>query len=152
MLGWQSTLIDGRSSLATRERFPLANKIIAAKAEDVLSYIEIDKQSVFVLITHNYEYDLCILKQLIYLDILYIGILGPRKKLNRMLEQMKTDGFIINESHKSKIFSPIGLDIGAETPEEIALSITAEIKTVLSAANGKMLKDKKTPIHVQAVA
>jgi len=126
---------------ATSERFPLANRVIVSKAEKALSCVEIDKQTAFVLITHNYEYDLCILKQLIYQNVPYIGILGPLKKLYCMLEQMKAVSFIINDDHKSKIFSPIGLDIGAETPVEIALSIIAEIKTVLSAAKGKMLKD-----------
>ena len=81
--------------------------------------------------THNYNYDLAVLRQLIVKNVQYIGILGSRNKLARMLDDLSSDGGNI-EKALSKIYSPVGLDIGAETPEEIALSITSEIQAVLS--------------------
>jgi xanthine/CO dehydrogenase XdhC/CoxF family maturation factor len=77
----------------------------------------------------------------------YIGILGPKKKLNRMLEELKNDGLSLDADKISTLFSPTGLDIGAETPEEIALSIIAEIQAVLKGKKGGMLKLKEEVIH-----
>jgi xanthine/CO dehydrogenase XdhC/CoxF family maturation factor len=77
----------------------------------------------------------------------YIGILGPKKKLNRMIAELKNDGLSLDTDKISTLFSPIGLDIGAETPEEIALSIVAEIQAVLKGKKGGMLKLKEEVIH-----
>jgi xanthine/CO dehydrogenase XdhC/CoxF family maturation factor len=92
----------------------------------------------FVLMTHNYNYDLAVLRQLILLNARYIGILGSRNKLNRMIEELGAEGINANKE-LSNVYSPVGLDIGAETPEEIALSIMAEIQVILSGKGGNHL-------------
>jgi xanthine dehydrogenase accessory factor len=77
----------------------------------------------------------------------YIGSLGPRKKLERMLNDLKAEGIELNQEQLAKIYGPVGLDLGSETAEEIALAITAEIKKVLSAGSGYSLRQKQLPIH-----
>jgi xanthine dehydrogenase accessory factor len=148
ILGWNVTVVDGRAGHATKQRFPKATQVLVSRAEDVLSHLKTDERTFFVLMTHNYNYDLALLKQLIFLqECTYIGTLGPKKKLERMYSDLLADGIEVSESQKTKIYGPVGLDIGAETSEEIALSVLAEIKTVLNKRSGRSLRDKSEPIH-----
>ena len=147
VLGWQSTIVDGRANYATHARFPAAQKVICMKPGKILPAVAIDERTVFVLMTHNYDYDLATLSQLLFKDIPYIGILGPKKKEEKLFGDLKDKGISLTPEQKSRIFGPTGLDIGAETPEEIALSIIAEIKKVLGRGNGTSLRDKKKNIH-----
>jgi len=142
ILGWNVTLVDGRPAYAKKERFSPTCQVVLARPEEVLSNIFIDEQTVFVLISHNYNYDLALLRQLIKKDIAYIGLLGPRKKFERMLNELEEEGIRLTEKQLTVIHSPVGLDIGAESPEEIALSIVSEIKAVLSLKEGVSLKNK----------
>ena len=142
ILGWEVSVIDGRSNYATSARFPTAKQLLVAKPERAFADLIIDTQTVAVLMSHNYNYDLAALKQLINLDLNYVGALGPKKKLNRMLDQLSDEGLYISDEKRSTIFGPSGLDIGSETPEEIALSIFSEIKAVLSNRNGTSLKHR----------
>lgn len=145
MLGWDVIVVDGRQTHCTQQRFPGVKKTLIAKPNQILSHLAIDAQTAFVLMTHNYNYDLELLGILLQTDAAYIGTLGPKKKLIRMLDELN------QEKSLSRVFGPIGLDIGAETPEEIAVSIVAEIKTVFTGASGIMLKEKKSPIHFYEV-
>ncbi|MBF4516767.1 XdhC family protein [Flavobacterium sp. ANB] len=147
ILGWEITVGEGRATHATQKRFPEAKQVFVSKPEQLLENITIDDQVYFVLITHNYKYDLAMLKLLLETNCTYIGILGPKTKLNRMLDDLQNEGITINEEQLNRIYGPIGLDIGAETSEEIALSIIAEIKAVISARKGTSLKFKTEKIH-----
>jgi len=98
--------------------------------------------------THNYNYDIALLKLLVKQhDCPYIGSLGPRKKLERMITELKEEGIILSPDQTARVFGPVGLDLGAETAEEIALSIAAEIKKVTSGKSGSSLREKEAPIH-----
>lgn len=142
LLGWEVTVVDGRVTHCTLQRFPSAKAVMVAKPEQVLQNIQVDVQTAFVLMTHNYNYDIVLLNLLLTTQPAYIGTLGPRNKLIRMLDEL-------NQSEQQfRVNGPIGLDIGAETAEEIAVSIIAEIKTILSGASAEMLKRKQSPIHV----
>jgi len=147
ILGWNITIVDGRPNYATAERFPSANKIMVTKPEKILDSLEINEWTAFVLMTHNYNYEVGFLKELLPLYPSYIGILGPKKKLERMLDELEENGTTITERNLETIHGPIGLDIGSETSEEIALAIIAEIKAVFSKRNGNSLKYKTTVIH-----
>lgn len=149
-LGWQITVIDGRSLYANQQRFPKANKIAVAAPPEILSAIHIDEQTAIVLMTHNYNYDIAALEQLINAKCNYIGILGPKKKLLKMFCELNEKGIVIDDKVLNNIYSPVGLDIGAETSEEISLSIIAEIKTVFSERKGSSLKERPTEIHSRA--
>ncbi|GAA0557671.1 XdhC family protein [Chitinophaga japonensis] len=147
VLGWEATVIDGRPNYASLQRFPLAHRVLVAKPEQALQHLLIDQRTAAVLMTHNYNYDLAMLRQLLPLQLPYIGSLGPKKKLERMLEELRSEGPDIPAEQLQKVYGPTGLDIGAEGAEEIALSITAEIQTVLTASSGAPLRNKKAPIH-----
>jgi xanthine dehydrogenase accessory factor len=147
LLGWHTTIVDGRPHYATARRFGKADKVLVSRPEKVLEQLTTDTQTLFVLMTHNYNYDLALLRELLKKNFPYIGILGPRKKLDRMLRELKDQGCMPDEGQMAAIHSPIGLDIGAETAEEIAVAIAAEIKTVLAGRSGKPLKDKRDSIH-----
>ncbi len=147
LLGWDVTIIDGRSSHANSQRFSQVKNIIISKPEIALSTINIDDTSVIVIMTHNYNYDIEVLKQSINKDFAYIGMLGPKTKMQRMYDGLQNEGIIVSDEKRNNIYSPVGLDIGAETAEEIALSIVAEIKAVLMGKNAQMLRHKEIPIH-----
>jgi xanthine dehydrogenase accessory factor len=150
-LGWQVTIIDGRPAHATRQRFPGANDIIVGKPGEARNKISIDKRTVIILMTHNYHYDLEMLALLLQEDCPYIGMLGPRKRSDRMLAELKDRGLVISEARKNILYGPTGLDIGAETSEEIALSVLAEIKAVLTTRKGSFLRDRQEGIHSRAI-
>lgn len=146
VLGWHIYMVDGRSNYAIPERFPLATKIIIAKPENALSQIDIDERTVIILMTHNYNYDLAVLKQLLPLQIPYVGALGPKKRLHRMLDELRDEGMEITDEYLASIYGPAGLDIGSENADEIALSIIAEMQAVLKNRVGTSLRYKNA-IH-----
>ncbi len=147
MLGWHTTVVDGRAHYATSRRFNKADKVLVARPEKVLEQLTTDPQTLFLLMTHNYNYDLALLRALITKEFQYIGILGPRKKFDRMLADLQEEGPRLDQDRLAAIHTPIGLDIGAETAEEIAVSIVAEIKAVLAGRSGGALREKQDPIH-----
>ena len=147
ILGWETTVADGRPNYAKQERFVKECRILVSKPENVLEQLSVDELTVFVLMTHNYNYDLAMFRQLIQKKVMYLGMLGPRKRLKRMVDELKEEGVELTPEQLFFIYSPIGLDIGAETSEEIAVSILAEIKAMLSGRDGQSLKNKKGVIH-----
>ncbi len=147
ILGWETTVIDGRPSLAKQERFNASCQVLVSKPENVISLVTIDEQTVFLLMTHNYNYDMAMLQPLVQKNVMFVGMLGPKKKLDRMLGELEEQGFHLTEQQLSTIYSPVGLDIGAETSEEIALSILSQIKAVLSGRQGSSLHSHTGTIH-----
>lgn len=148
LLGWEVIVTDGRPTHANKERFTSSCQVIVTKPEQTLENIEINNRSCFVLMSHNYNYDLAVLKLLLTENkIPYIGILGPLKKYQRMENDLENEGFDLSKEMMNKIHAPIGLEIGAETPAEIGLSILAEIQSVLTKTPARPLKEKLKPIH-----
>ncbi|KAA0129380.1 XdhC family protein [Chryseobacterium sp. SN22] len=147
VMGWETTVGEGRVSHATEKRFPLAKTVKVVGAEDFLNEIVVDEYTFVVLMTHNYRYDLTVLKNMLSRDNRYIGVLGPKSKLNRMLSDLAEENTEVSEEQMQRIYGPVGLDIGAETSEEIALSVAAEIKAVLEGKKGNSLRYKKDKIH-----
>jgi len=142
VLGWRITLIDGRANYAVAARFPLAKRIIIAKPGQALEQVVLDSRTVIVLMTHNYNYDMAMLKQLLPLHLTYVAALGPKKRLERMLDELKEEGQNITTAQLKSIYGPAGLDIGSENSDEIALSILAEMQAVLKQRNGAPLREK----------
>jgi xanthine dehydrogenase accessory factor len=148
-VGWDVRVVDGRNTHAKPERFASACQVLVSKPEKVLEQIPIDDQTVFVMMTHNYNYDLAMLKALLPMDIPYIGMLGPKKKMDRMIDELRDEGMEITDEMQDKVFGPVGLEIGAETAEEIALSIIAEIRAVLNGKQAGFLRYKQDVIHAR---
>lgn len=147
VLGWQIAIIDGRNNYATAARFPRADNVLVAKPEEAVKQLSFDENTVAVLMTHNYNYDIAMLKHLLPLGLPYIGTLGPKSKLQRMMDELEEGGNTFSQEEAQSVYGPTGLDIGAETAEEIALSILSEIKMVMSKRNGSSLRKKETTIH-----
>lgn len=147
VLGWDARVVDGRNTHAQAERFTSACQVLVSRPEQVLEQVRLDAQTVFVLMTHNYQYDKSMLQALLPLDIPYVGVLGPRKKLDRMLGEIRESGFNVTPEMLAKVYGPVGLEIGAETSEEIALSIVAEIQAVMRNKTAQSLRNKQGAIH-----
>jgi len=146
ILGWHITLVDGRANYAVAGRFPQAKEIIIAKPQDALSQLSFDEHTVVILMTHNYNYDMAILKQLLPLQLPYVATLGPKKRLNRILDELRSEGLTVSAQQLKSIYGPAGLDIGSENADEIALSVIAEMQAVLKKRAGTSLREK-TVIH-----
>ncbi len=146
-LGWDIRVVDGRNTHAKPEKFQTACQVLVSKPEEVLGQLPIDDRTAFVMMTHNYNYDIAMLKALLPIDIPYIGMLGPKKKTARMLKEIQDAGLKIDDKMLEKVYGPTGLELGAETPEDIALSITAEILSVMNGTPGGQLKRKNDVIH-----
>jgi len=148
VLGWHVMVVDGRANYAVPGRFPLA-KVVTAKPEQALPLLTVDDRTAVVLMTHNFNYDMAMLKQLLPLQLTYIGCLGPKKRLNRMLNDMRDEGMEINAEQLAHVYGPAGLAIGSENADEIALSILSEIQAVLKKSVAVSLRNK-TFIHDRA--
>ncbi len=149
LIGWSVTLIDGRATHANRQRFPQVDQILVGKPPTIIDQLSFDERTALVLMTHNYQYDIDLFSLLIDQPIGYLGLLGPASKRDRMLADLSLRGLNINDQYMKKIFGPTGLNLGAETAEEIALSISSEIMSVLMEKEPIHLKKKLAPIHEQ---
>lgn len=146
-LGWHVTVVDTRSRGITRERFAEADDVVLCRAEEIAERVSLSEDTAVVLMTHNYLADVELLRALLPSPVCYLGILGPKQRTLKLLEELSADTFGSADSHLARLHSPIGIDLGAETPEEIALSIISEIKAVCSARSGGFLRDRDSPIH-----
>ena len=127
--------------------FPQADKLSLCQREFIDRDFNITPYSACVLMSHNYEYDRDVLKKIVNSQAPYIGILGPRKRFDKMLEEFKKESIQLTYDQLQRIHSPIGLDIGAEAPDEIAISIIAEIQSKFASRAGGFLKYNAGPIH-----
>jgi xanthine/CO dehydrogenase XdhC/CoxF family maturation factor len=149
-LGWWVTVADSRPAFATRERFPWADEVVLAEDREVAQKVEIDRHTFVVLMTHNFLHDKNILRSLLGTPARYIGLLGPRARTERLLTELANEGVAIFDGQCSRLYGPVGLDLGAETPEEIAVSILAEILAVQNGRTVAFLRDRGGPIHETA--
>ncbi len=149
-MGWPASVVDGRPRLAQKARFPLAERVETMRPEAVFETRAAIEASHFLLMTHNFPADLAIFRQLLQRDFEYVGILGPRKKFEKMLVELAADGFKFDEKKLEKVFAPVGLDIGSGTSEAIALSVMAEILALESGREGGFLRDRKGPVNASA--
>ena len=151
MLGWTVTVIDGRPGHSIRSRFPSAENVLVRKTGNLLSDLDTGAGTAFLLMTHNYNYDLAFLKELARTEFAFIGMLGPAQKRDRMLRDLEHSGIKMTDAQLEKIYGPVGLDIGAETATEIAFSIVAELQASFSHRPGSSLRLKADPIHARLV-
>jgi len=146
-LGWDVTVTDECVAHIAPVFFPSADTLSLCKREFIERDFNITPYTACVLMSHNYEYDRDVLKKLLTTNTPYIGILGPRKRFDKMVAEFKKEGIELSVDAIHRIHSPIGLDIGAETPDEIAVSIIAEIQSTFSNRFGGFLKYRNGPIH-----
>jgi xanthine/CO dehydrogenase XdhC/CoxF family maturation factor len=144
-LGWQVFVFDGRTHYATVEKFPSADAVSVRRPGEAAA--PIDPWTVAVIMNHSYSQDLEVLTELSSIPIRYLGILGPRKRTVQLLADAGFD----ESSLAPALHSPMGLDIGAEGPEQVALAVVAEIQAALHARQGGPLREHSGPIHARDV-
>jgi xanthine/CO dehydrogenase XdhC/CoxF family maturation factor len=148
-LGWQTEVVDPQSRPASLSRFAAADRVTLARPEDVRARVTITPRTLALLMSHNYSHDLALLKFLLASPARYIGVMGPRKRTERMLSELAAGdpAFCLEERDMARLYSPAGLDIGANAPAEIALSIVAEMRAVMDGRRGGMLRERRGSIH-----
>ncbi|MFQ6610805.1 MAG: XdhC family protein [Fidelibacterota bacterium] len=130
-LGWEVTVTDHRQGFSTMERFPKAGRVITAGPEEFGEICEKDRPDAVVILTHNFPKDVEVLRQILPLNIPYVGLLGSTRRRQRILDELRKTGFEMTKEIESGFHSPAGLSIPADSPAEIALSIVAEIQQTL---------------------
>jgi xanthine dehydrogenase accessory factor len=146
-IGWHTVVADARGRFATRERLPNAHEILVAWPEETLAQVEPGHTTAIVVLTHDDKFDVPMLVGALASDAFYVGALGSRRNQERRRERLLEAG--VDESALDRISGPAGLDIGAHTPAETALSILAEIMAVRAGRDGGRLRDSSGRIHAE---
>jgi xanthine dehydrogenase accessory factor len=147
-LGWEAIVADARTKFATRERIPSATEIVVAWPEEAIAQVAPDHATAIVVLTHDDKFDVPALKAALETEAFYIGALGSRRNQERRRERLLEAG--VEEAALSRISGPCGLDLGAESQPETAVSILAEIIAVRNNRDGGKLQQSKQRIHVAA--
>jgi len=142
-LGWKVTVVTNISK-AEKSLFDIASEVIHNKGE---KQPVVDAFTAIVLMSHDYKTDLRNFRTALGSEASYIGMLGPKKRAQKMFGELAQEGNPVSEENLARIFAPAGLDIGANTPEEIALSILAEIVSIFTGRSGASLKLRERTIH-----
>jgi xanthine dehydrogenase accessory factor len=146
-LGWRTIVADARGRFATPERLPSAHEIIVAWPEETLEQVRPDHATAIVVLTHDDKFDVPMLVGALATDAFYIGALGSRRNQERRRERLLDAG--VDESALDRINGPAGLDIGAHTPAETAISMLAEIMAVRAGREGGRLRESSGRIHAE---
>jgi xanthine dehydrogenase accessory factor len=147
LLGWQALVADARAKFATAERIPSADEIVVAWPEEAIAEVAPDHSTAVVVLTHDDKFDVPALKAALATEAFYVGALGSRRNQERRRERLLEAG--VSEDDLERISGPCGLDIGAESQPETALSILAEILAVRMGRGGGPLKEAKQRIHAE---
>jgi xanthine dehydrogenase accessory factor len=148
-LGHEVTVLDRRADVARAENFPEANKVVLAKPWEIAGRLRSDSRTAAIVMNHHYDTDRDTLAALVPLHLPYIAMLGPKRRTARILAELQEEGHD-TASLERILHAPAGLDIGAETPEQIALAILAEIQATLSQRDGGRLRYRNAPIHADS--
>jgi xanthine/CO dehydrogenase XdhC/CoxF family maturation factor len=146
-LGWQVTVYDHRPAFLTSERFPDAVELKLQTSDEIPILTGADALTAADVMTHNYSRDRLILPSLLESPAFYVGALGPRRRTEQLLDEIAAEGRKFKPEHLDRLYAPIGLDIGADTPEGIALSIAAEIQSVARSRAGGSLRNRTGSIY-----
>jgi xanthine/CO dehydrogenase XdhC/CoxF family maturation factor len=146
-LGWRISVIDHRPAWATTGRFPEADEVRVVRPDEIGHEFFQDENFVAVVMNHNYDADRELLRRLIPSTCRYIGVLGPKTRTEKLIDELRDEGYFFTKEQLDKLYAPVGLDIGATTPEGIALSIVAEIQAVLAGRKGGSLRNRQEPIY-----
>ncbi|MDX3638563.1 XdhC/CoxI family protein [Streptomyces sp. MB09-02B] len=144
-LGYRVTVCDARPVFATAERFPHADEVVADWPHRYLERAEVDARTAICVLTHDAKFDIPLLRVALGLPVGYIGAMGSRRTHEHRVDRLREAG--VPEEHLARLHSPIGLDLGAHTPEETAVSITAEIIAHTNNGTGLPLSRVPGPIH-----
>jgi xanthine dehydrogenase accessory factor len=145
LLGWRTIVADARASFATSERIPSADELLLLWPDDALAHVEPDLGTAVVVLTHDDKFDLPMIRGALASDAFYVGWIGSHRNQERRRGLLREDG--VTDDELGRICGPTGLDIGANTPAETAVSILGEIIAARSGRDGGRLRDAKNRIH-----
>ncbi|MEP7382794.1 MAG: XdhC family protein [Gemmatimonadota bacterium] len=141
VLGLRTVVVDGRDRFATRERFPSVDELVVGMPSEIAERLALGKRSLVVLLSHDYKYDLPVLRAVLASNAAYVGCLGSARRGAAMLEFLASEGIAAEQLARVRI--PVGLDIGAKSAAEIALSVLAEAMAVERGRSGGALRDRR---------
>jgi xanthine dehydrogenase accessory factor len=147
-LGWRTIVADARARFATRERLPSADEIVVGWPADAFDRVKPDARTAVVVLTHDEKFDVPALQGALATDAFYVGALGSRRAQASRRERLLEAG--VAEAELERIAGPCGLDIGAESSTETAISILAEMLATRAGRDGGRLRDAAGSIHVEA--
>ena len=142
-LGWHVEVVDPQARPSSRHRFAAAHRVTLARPDDMGHHLAVTPRTLALVMTHDYTHDVALLGFLLASPAQYIGVMGPARRTRRMLQDLSGDV----ETAFARLHAPAGLDIGADGPEEVALSVIAEMRAVLDQRSGGMLRDRAAGIH-----
>jgi xanthine/CO dehydrogenase XdhC/CoxF family maturation factor len=145
-LGHDVVVVDRRADFAEPARFPGADQVIHARPADVAVRVPLDEEAAVVIMNHHYETDAEMLGRMLERPLAYLGMLGPRKRTARILDELREKGAAFTEDQMRKLHAPAGLDLGSENPEQIALCILAEIQALSNGRPATSLRNRPGPI------
>jgi xanthine dehydrogenase accessory factor len=147
LLGWHTICVDPRALLATRERIPSADELILEWPDDALARIAPDHNTAVITLTHDEKFDIPTLKAALRTDAFYVGAIGSRRTQAKRRERLLEEG--MTEDELAQVYGPAGLDLGADTPAEQAISMLSEALAIRAGRGGKPLKTAPGRIHVE---
>ena len=150
LIGWRTVVVDARAKFATPERLPSAGEIVLEWPDEAFARLGLDRDDAVVVLTHDEKFDQPALRAAIESEAFYVGALGSRRTQAKRLEKLREAG--VAETALERIAGPCGLDVGAESPAETALSILTEMMAVRAGRGGGSLRDSKGAIHAPAAA
>jgi xanthine dehydrogenase accessory factor len=150
LIGWSTVVADARAAFATRERVPSADELLVLWPEEAFAAVKPDIGTAIIVLTHDDKFDLPALQLALATEAFYVGALGSRRNQERRREHLREAG--VAEDDLDRISGPAGLDIGAESPAETALSMLSEALAVRVGRPGGRLRDARTRIHAEPLA
>ncbi len=146
-LGWHVTVADPRPASATADRFPTADALVVGSAADLVARVAPGPDMLAVVMTHHYVHDVPLLRALLARPLAYLGLLGPKKRADKILSDLAGEGIVVTPAQRARLHAPVGLDLGADSPEQVALAIVAEMQATLSGRDARPLRQRTRPIH-----
>jgi xanthine dehydrogenase accessory factor len=146
-LGWRVTVADPRPAMPTEERFPGVFALVLGPADELVARAAPLPGSLAVVMTHHYRHDLPLMHHLLPLPLAYLGLLGPKRRSEKILADLAGKGLSMTADMRARLRAPVGLDLGADAPEEVALSIIAEMTAIQSGRDARPLRERDRPIH-----
>lgn len=149
-VGFRVVVASGRGARSDATEFPYAHEVTSVRAPDLAAVVDADAHTSVVLMSHNFIDDRLALESLLSDSAVpYIGLMGPRKRFERMREELAEEGTELTRADLDRISTPVGLDLGGGEPVEIGLSIVSEVLAVTNGCSGGRLSESEGPIHLR---